>query len=87
MRKFTLYLTLFGLVLCLAHYLFHDYDSVYLLFYALSVPAWFATVFTNVYDISMTNLLVLYVLTIASWSLIGFIIDRFTYGYRRRSKS
>ncbi|MEC0244497.1 MULTISPECIES: hypothetical protein [Paenibacillus] len=77
-KSFTLYATIFGLLLCLIHYFGHDRDSLYLLFYSLSVPAWFAPMFTNVYEISMGKMFVIYVLTVASWALIGYIIDRFS---------
>ncbi|MNH98541.1 hypothetical protein D3C73_512630 [compost metagenome] len=86
-RRFTFYCTLIGTLLCLVHYAFHDYDSIYLLFYSLSVPAWFAPIFTNVYEISLTKMLVIYLLTIASWMLLGYVIDRLTEGSRRRTRS
>jgi lipid-A-disaccharide synthase-like uncharacterized protein len=85
-RTFTLLFTVIGAALCLIHFLFHDYDSIYLLFYALSVPAWFAPVLTNIYEISMTKMLVIYLLTIATWALIGYVIDKCTEAYRRRSR-
>jgi predicted Abi (CAAX) family protease len=84
MRKFTKIFTCIGLALCLVHYLFHDFDSIYLLFYSLSVPAWFAPLFTNVVDISGPKLMVIYLLTVAVWALIGYVIDRFSVGYSRR---
>ena len=87
MRNFTVLFTAIGAVLCLIHYVFHDYNSIYLLFYALSVPAWFFPLFTNVYEITMFKMLIIYVLTIASWGVMGYIIDRFTEGYRRRKTS
>jgi predicted Abi (CAAX) family protease len=84
MRSFTKSFTLIGLLLCLVHYLFHDYETIYLLFYSLSVPAWFAPLFTNVADVSGPKLIIIYLLTIATWAIIGYIIDRFSVGYRRR---
>lgn len=86
-RTFTLYFTLIGTLLCLIHYVFHDYDSIYLLFYSLSVPAWFAPVVTNVYNISMTKMLFIYLLTIATWTLVGYVIDRYTESNRRRARN
>lgn len=86
-RTYTVALTFVGIALCLVHFLFHDYDSIYLLFYAFSVPAWFATVVTNVHEISMAKMLIIYLLTVATWTLIGFTIDWFTTSYRHRSKS
>lgn len=85
-RSFTVLLTLAGTILCLVHYLFHDFDSIYLLFYALSVPAWFTPVITNVYEISLAKMIIIYILTIASWALIGFTIDRFTVINRRNKR-
>ncbi|TVY10711.1 hypothetical protein [Paenibacillus cremeus] len=71
--KYTSWLTLIGVALCILHYFGHEYDPIYLLFYALSVPAWFYPIFkyTNI------NPLILYILTIASWAVIGYCIDRF----------
>lgn len=86
MRFYTWLFTFIGAALCLVHYLFHDYDSVYMIFYALSIPAWFAPVVSNVNDISMAGMLLIYALTIVSWGVIGYVIDRFATGYRRKSK-
>ncbi len=86
-RSFTLFCTAIGAALCLVHFLFHDYDFVYLAFYAFSVPAWFAPIVSNVYEISMAKMMVIYILTIASWALIGYVIDRFAAANRRRSRS
>jgi hypothetical protein len=76
-----------GVALCLVHYLFHDYDSIYIIFYAFSVPAWFASVFMNVYDLPMWKIAVIYLLTIATWTLIGYVIDRFSVSARRRRRT
>jgi len=84
---FTWLFTFLGAALCLVHYLFHDHDAFYMLFYALSVPAWFASTFTNIYEISMFRMLIIYAFTIASWALVGYIIDRFSVSYRRRDRS
>lgn len=74
MGKFTLICTFIGVALCLAHYIWHDYDPMYMLFYMLSVPAWFAPAFTNVVT---ANIAIVYLLTILTWALIGYGIDRF----------
>ncbi|KRE51466.1 hypothetical protein [Paenibacillus sp. Soil724D2] len=84
---FTWLFTFLGAALCLVHYLFHDHDAFYMLFYALSVPAWFASTFTNIYEISMFRMLVIYALTIASWALVGYIIDRFSVSYTGRHRN
>ncbi|TDF94362.1 hypothetical protein [Paenibacillus piri] len=77
----TLFCTAIGAALCLMHYIGHDSEPIYLIFYGLSVPAWFFPFvsYTNV------NAALLYTLTILSWALIGYVIDRFT--VRRRSRS
>jgi hypothetical protein len=66
--------TAIGTILCLLHAIGHDYDPIYLLFYALSIPAWIYPIFTY------TNVdpILLYTLTILSWSLIGYFIDLFS---------
>ncbi|MFC0210942.1 hypothetical protein ACFFK0_00530 [Paenibacillus chartarius] len=74
MRKpFTLGLTVFGALLCLVHFIGHEYDPIYLLFYSLSVPAWIAPAFGDVTRIS--TVVIIYLLTIATYTLIGYIID------------
>ncbi|MFH5186965.1 hypothetical protein ACHHV8_32705 [Paenibacillus sp. TAB 01] len=80
-NKFTLFCTAIGAAVCLMHAIGHDSEPVYILFYCLSVPAWFYPIFgyTNV------NPAILYVLTILSWTVIGYVIDRFS--VRRRSRS
>ncbi|MDF2960519.1 MAG: hypothetical protein K0S39_2254 [Paenibacillus sp.] len=79
--KATLFCTAIGAALSLIHYIGHDSEPVFLIFYALSVPAWFYPFFnyTNV------NPVFLYTLTILSWAIIGYVIDRFT--VRKRSRS
>jgi hypothetical protein len=69
---YTLLLTAIGTALCLMHLIGHDSDPVYMIFYSLSIPAWIYSMitYTNV------NPLLLYTLTILSWALIGYIIDR-----------
>jgi hypothetical protein len=86
MRTFTLIFTVIGIVLCLVHYLFHDYNTIYMIFYALSVPAWFSPLVVDVYGISTLTMLAIYLLTIASWALVGYIIDRLSEPRRRRSR-
>jgi hypothetical protein len=87
MRPFTTVFTLIGLFLCLVHYLFHDSDPIYLLFYALSVPAWIASLFPHIYNPSVAMIAGIYILTIATWALIGYAIDRYSKTNRRRSSS
>jgi len=82
-KTFTVLFTVIGAALCLIHYLFHQFDSIYMIFYSLSVPMWFASMFTSVYNVSVGKLLVIYALTVASWAVIGYVIDRFAYSRRR----
>jgi hypothetical protein len=77
---FTFYLTLFGIALCFLHFVGHENDAVYLLFYSLSVPAWFWPLF----EYTDVNYVLLYLTTIASWTLIGYITDK--YSFVRRSR-
>jgi hypothetical protein len=84
MRKpFTLALTIFGALLCLVHYIGHEYDPIYLLFYALSVPAWFAPAFG---DITRINIVVVYALTVLSYAFMGYLIDFFIARSRSRNR-
>jgi hypothetical protein len=70
----TLLFTAIGAALCLMHMIGHDSDPVYMIFYSLSVPAWIYSVFTYTH----VNQVLLYALTILSWTLIGYVIDRFS---------
>jgi hypothetical protein len=71
----------------MAHYFYHGYEPVYLLFYALSVPAWFVSLTPSVYNTSMGTILVVYLLTVATWAVVGYVIDRFSETYRRRRRA
>lgn len=72
--KATAICTIIGAALCLVHYIGHESDLIYILFYSLSVPAWFYPIFTY----TDVNPLLLYILTILSWAAIGFVVDRFS---------
>ncbi|CAG7643305.1 hypothetical protein PAESOLCIP111_04459 [Paenibacillus solanacearum] len=80
--KYTSALTLLGVALCIVHFFGHEYDPVYLLFYALSVPAWFYPIFKY----TGINPLPLYALTIVCWAVIGYVIDRFAATRHSRSR-
>ncbi|CAG7654123.1 hypothetical protein ACFQI7_32285 [Paenibacillus allorhizosphaerae] len=80
--KYTRTLTLISIALCILHFFGHEYDPIYLLFYALSVPAWFYPIFKYTH----INPLLLYMLTILSWAVIGYVIDRFAVTRRSRSR-
>jgi hypothetical protein len=71
--KYTLIFAIVGAAICLMHYIGHDSEPVYLLFYGLSIPAWYYPLF-NYTDV---NAPVLYSLTTLSWALIGYVIDSF----------
>jgi hypothetical protein len=80
--KYTSMLTLLSAALCFLHLVGHEYDPIYMLFYALSIPAWFYPIFKYT-DI---NPLILYTLTIVSWAVIGYITDRFSVYRRSRTR-
>jgi hypothetical protein len=86
-RPFTFSFTLIGLLLCIAHYFYHGYEPVYLLFYALSVPAWFVSLTPSVYNTSMVTIMVIYFLTIVTWAVVGYVIDRYFEANRRRRRT
>jgi hypothetical protein len=81
--KYTSLFTVIGAALSLIHYVGHEYDPVYLLFYSLSVPAWFYPIFTY----TNVNPWFLYLLTTLSWALMGYVVDRFSVYRRSRSSS
>ncbi|WP_284643017.1 hypothetical protein [Paenibacillus silviterrae] len=78
----TFYFTLLGIALCFLHFIGHENDAVYLLFYSLSVPAWIWPLF----EYTDVNFIMLYLTTIVSWTLIGYLCDRFAYMGRSRRK-
>ncbi|GIP36012.1 hypothetical protein [Paenibacillus sp. J2TS4] len=81
MRKpVTLLFTILAVVICFIHYL--GYDPKNLILISLSIPLWVIPLFT---DIAHVNLFLAYGLTIASWALLGYIVDR--YVFRAREKS
>jgi hypothetical protein len=71
----------------MAHYFYHGYEPVYLLFYALSVPAWFASLTPSVYNTTTGTIIVIYFLTIVTWAVVGYVIDRYFEAYRRRRRA
>ncbi|MBJ6359806.1 hypothetical protein ACFOQM_00490 [Paenibacillus sp. GCM10012307] len=66
----TIIAVLFSLALCL--YSYSGYDPHNMFFFMLSIPAWFAEIW---YDIHEVGAITLYVLTVISWAIIGFIAD------------
>ncbi|MCS7463099.1 hypothetical protein N0M98_23515 [Paenibacillus doosanensis] len=76
----TIILAVVGAVLSLVHYFGHESEPIYILFYCLSVPAWFYPIvgYENV------NPVTLYTLTILSWAVIGYVVDLFS--VRKKSR-
>lgn len=66
----TIAATIIGLALCL--YNSTGYDPHNFVFFMFSVPAWFVDLFVDVHQV---NVLLMYVLTVVSWALLGFIAD------------
>jgi hypothetical protein len=71
MRKFTVLFTAIGLAICFAHY--YGFDPKNLIIYSLSIPLWIASIF---YDMKTVNVFSIYMFTILSWTLLGYILDR-----------
>ncbi|QHT62127.1 hypothetical protein GXP70_20525 [Paenibacillus lycopersici] len=66
----TIAATLIGVALCL--YNSTGYDPHNMVLFMFSVPAWFTDM---IVDIHTVNVYLMYVLTVASWALLGFICD------------
>jgi len=66
----TIVATLIGLALCLYNYT--GYDPHNFVFFMFSIPAWFVDLFIDVHDVSV---MLMYVLTVLTWGLLGFITD------------
>lgn len=67
----TLACTILGAALCLFNYSGYDPHNVFFLMF--SVPTWFVELFG---DIHQVNVGTLYVLTVLSYALIGYLCDR-----------
>ena len=70
MKRFTLLFTLIGVGICLFHFI--DLDTKNYVISAFSIPLWVIMFFVDVRDL---NVFLLYLLTIASWTLLGYILD------------
>ncbi|WP_255570106.1 hypothetical protein [Cohnella sp. CFH 77786] len=66
----TLAFTLFGAALCLFNYSGYDPHNVFL--FMFSVPIWFVELFS---DIHRVNVWLMYLLTLISYALIGYLAD------------
>ncbi len=67
----TLACAVFSVALCLFNST--GYDPHNLFFFMFSIPVWFAELFGDIHD---ANVLFMYVLTVLSWVLIGYLGDR-----------
>ena len=77
----TLAATLIGLAICAFNYT--GYDPHNMIFFMLSVPAWFVDLFVDTHEVSV---LLMYALTIISWALLGYIADVIIARGRRRDR-
>ncbi|MCC3373914.1 hypothetical protein [Cohnella sp. REN36] len=76
---YTWALALIGLALVLFNATGYDPHNLFL--FMFSVPIWFVELFGDIHQVSVAWM---YVLTVASWALIGYIIDRILIGSRAR---
>jgi hypothetical protein len=67
---FTIACTLIGIALCLFNVTGHDPHNLFLMMF--SVPMWFVELFT---DIHRVNVWFMYMLTVLSWAIIGYLGD------------
>lgn len=76
--------TLIGLALCLFNYT--GYDPHNFVFFMFSPPAWIADLIIDIHEVSV---LLMYVLTVLTYALIGYIADRLinTDRSKRRSRA
>nr|WP_221626902.1 hypothetical protein [Cohnella lubricantis] len=63
--------TLIGVALCLFNATGYDPHNIFL--FMLSVPIWFVEVFG---DIHQVNVWFMYLLTVLSWAVIGYLADK-----------
>ncbi|MGO4107157.1 hypothetical protein [Paenibacillus sp. YAF4_2] len=73
--------TLIGLALCV--YNSTGYDPHNFVFFMFSIPAWVVDLFVDIHDV---NVLLMYILTVASWALLGFIADKLIERGRSRDR-
>ncbi|PWV99706.1 hypothetical protein DFQ01_11380 [Paenibacillus cellulosilyticus] len=66
----TIAATLIGLAICLFNAT--GYDSHNFVFFMLSVPAWLAELLFDVHNVAI---LPLYILTVLTWAVLGFVVD------------
>jgi len=66
----TIVATIIGLAICLFNST--GYDPHNLVFFMFSIPAWVVDLFVDVHEV---NVLLMYVLTVVTWALLGFLAD------------
>jgi hypothetical protein len=71
MRKYTRIFYLIGIGVCILH--FFDLDKKNIIFASFSIPLWFIHAF---YDVRNVNIFIIYLLTILTWALLGYILDK-----------
>lgn len=77
-RLFTFWFTALSAAICLFHAFGYDHDNIVLKLF--SIPAWVIPIFA---DINRIHTVLMYALTILSWSALGFYIDWLTYKRRK----
>lgn len=80
--RVTIIAAIIGIAICAFNYT--GYDPHNMVFFMLSVPAWFADLFIDIHEVSV---LLMYALTILTWALLGFIADVIIARDRRRRGS
>ncbi|MFC4596771.1 hypothetical protein [Cohnella hongkongensis] len=74
--------TLIGLALCLFNATGYDPHNLFLMMF--SVPMWLVELFT---DLHRVDVWLMYILTVLSWALIGYLIDLGIARTRSKGKS
>lgn len=80
--KFSFWLTMAAAGVCLFHAL--GYDHGHAVLYHISLPAWIIPFFANIQSV---NKYLIYLLTIASWFLIGLALDTMVARVRAGNRS
>ncbi|MGG4035005.1 hypothetical protein ABEV74_15040 [Paenibacillus cisolokensis] len=78
----TIAASLFGVALCLFNAT--GYDPHNFIFFMFSIPAWLVDLFVDVHRVSVV---LMYILTVLSWALIGYIADVLINRERHRRRS
>lgn len=78
-RKFTFWLTLFAVLLCLYHLAGFDHDNI--VFLMFSPVTWVIPIFA---DVNRMDVFFLYATTIIVWFAAGYAIDTYAEKYGKR---